>query len=785
MMGFRDVSPDRAWNTWDPARPASLTYLPGGLSLRIQAYSTKLRQFTEFPFTPEVRLGAHDTLGRHVELELNLGGTQLGLTFEKLDPFTITGNMVTRRLGEWGLRFWVLLEMGFEGDNPGVVVRGPGATALSRGRPTPMLTGATARILSDELPYDSGGAGPHLTAIWRSLAFTLETDPTPLYAHLHDDARAVGQTLQKGGYFQPQSFAREGKFGTLLFNLEESPAIRFALAADSREERAQMRAREALVGGSPAARNPLPKTPTGTDLLDAIESVLAWNTVQDSVNRRWFTALTRNWVQDKFGGWLVWLNDLLYHALLAAWVGDMELARRNLDAVLTSQTPAGNFPCLVSEYTEWVDRSQPPIAAHVIWQIYLLSGDASLVSAAYPALVRNHRWWLQHRDGNGNGLLEYGTGLTGSGSFLGTALAARDESSMDNSPIHDGVSLDPVVQTLQLEDVALNSLLVEDADRLADMADLLGVAEDGQWFRQAADTRRQLISRELWDHDRSIFANRRWNGLFQEGLAPTSFFPLAVDAADAAQVPALLHHLADPNVFGGEHGVPGTDRRHPAARDNVYWRGRIWPPLNYWVYQGLRRTGHEEEASRLAVQSVNLFWQGWRDLGGCFENFNADNGRGDDSPDTDRFYTWGALMPLLGIQELIDVTPRDGLTLGSSRSGAVDGVVVRGVRYGVRVKIDGMQIFQNGTQVLETDQAIRLRQVLLTRSRVELVLPPLAKPLTLVFGGLSDGDVHASIDRGAGADPLKVMGPRGSLTVNVPVSSAVSRLVVQVGNGSV
>ena len=109
------------------------------------------------------------------------------------------------------------------------------------------------------------------------------------------------------------------------------------------------------------------------------------------------------------------------------------------------------------------------------------------------------------------------------------------------------------------------------------------------------------IRTELWDETRGIFANRLRSGAFVRSLGPTSFYPLVAGAATEAQVDRLVGHLADPATFGGEPGIPGTARDDPAAKDNVYWRGRIWPPLNTMVWHGLRRYGRNAEASRLAA----------------------------------------------------------------------------------------------------------------------------------------------------------------------------------------
>ena len=104
--------------------------------------------------------------------------------------------------------------------------------------------------------------------------------------------------------------------------------------------------------------------------LDAVRDVIGWNTVWDGANRRPYTSLSRNWVAQKFGGWGVWLNDVLYHGLMAG-LFDTEIARENLAAVFAGATPAGNLPCLLTGRDSWVDRSQPPIGAFIVWLLYL------------------------------------------------------------------------------------------------------------------------------------------------------------------------------------------------------------------------------------------------------------------------------------------------------------------------------------------------------------------------------------------------------------------------------
>ena len=122
--------------------------------------------------------------------------------------------------------------------------------------------------------------------------------------------------------------------------------------------------------------------------------------------------------------------------------------------------------------------------------------------------------------------------------------------------------------------------------------------------------------------------------------------------------------LADPAKFGGKWRLPSVTRDDPAYHDNVYWRGRIWPPLNYLTYQGLKRAGFDSVAADLADDSAAVFAASWGRRQ-CPENFSAETGLGDDQPDTDLFYGWGVLMPIIAVNEIIDVTPWHGWELNN------------------------------------------------------------------------------------------------------------------------
>lgn len=689
----------RAWNSWDAEHPAEMSYLPLGLKIGLCAYASSANEFTRFPAGAEgVRLGPRSLDGGRLHLDLAHAGTSLAVDYDKPDPFTLRGGWKAGRMAEWGLRFWVVL----------VVRMAP-----------PELGGTLA-----SWRYDP--ASGVLSARHGPLHVAISGTRVPLMTTFHDSVEALQAEFESKGYFYLGSRGEGGPVAALRYHLEEMPEFSFAATlADDRDLAVSHAAAVLPQPADATVSDGLPRqTGAFAGALDAVRDVIGWNTVWDAVNRRPYTSLSRNWVSQKFGGFGVWLDDVLYHALLGGFF-DQGVVRENWEAVLAGARPQGNLPCLMTGRDSWVDRTQPPIAGFLLWMSYLRSGGRELLERAYPTLLANHDWWWEKRDGNGNGLMEYGTSPVGDGLYRGTKLAAKDESSMDNSPTHDEAKLDTTSWTLDCEDVGLNSLIALDGEMLALIAAELGEGETAKRLETRTDGLKRRIREELWDETRQVFASRLWSGGFVRSLAPTSFYPLLAGAATPEQANAMLRLLGDPRKFGGDWLLPSVTRDDPAFSDNVYWRGRVWPPLNFLTYHGLKRCGFTAAARDLADNSVRLFMGEWRN-GRCPENFSAVTGEACDQPDTDPYYSWGALMPALGVAEIMDVTPWGGWEITHGADGSLGPVLVPGGRATLETGKGVMTLRLNGQPLLRTSLKGRFRNVAFGRGSVRLTLPPAA-----------------------------------------------------------
>jgi putative isomerase len=693
-MRESDIPAARAWNSWDAVHPAEMSYLPLGLRVTPCAYASSANRFTRFPAGQGVVLGPRALDGNGVNLTLAHAGTSLALAYDKPDALTLRGRWDALHLAEWGLRFWIVLVLRW---TP------PDASDLVEWRYEPE---------TGELSAASG-----------AYAVVIRGERLPLLATFHDSLDALQQEYETKGYFCLDSRGERGRVAVLRYHLEEMPRFGFVAAIAADRKGASDRAAAAL-SAKPAA--PLRALQTGrhAGALDAVRDVIGWNTVWDSANRRPYTSLSRNWVAQKFGGWGVWLNDVLYHGLMAG-LFDPEIARENLAAVFAGVTPAGNLPCLLTGRDSWVDRSQPPIGAFVVWLLYLRGRDPRILNDSYEVLARNHDWWWRTRDGNGDGLVEYGTSPVGGGLYRGTKLAAKDESSMDNSPVHDEAALRADVWTLDCADVGLNSLLALEGEMLANIARALGRDADATRLSAQSDALKARIRERLWDGERRVFANRLWSGKFTRSLAPTSFYPLAAGAASPEQAQELLRLLKDVTKFGGTWRLPSCTRDDPAFPDNVYWRGRVWPPLNFLVWHGLKRYGFEAEASALADDSYRLFQGEWARRN-CPENYNAVTGEALDQPDTDSFYGWGALMPYMAVGEITDSDPWNGWEIAHGPGDTSVGPLLTPAGPAVVQSVAGwMKVIVNGDTILQATVPGRYCHIEIGERGTRLVLPPI------------------------------------------------------------
>ncbi len=382
-------------------------------------------------------------------------------------------------------------------------------------------------------------------------------------------------------------------------------------------------------------------------ILDAIETTLGWDTIYEPSRQRVVSPVSRVWSVG-WGGYVIFDWDTFFASTMAG-IGDRDLAYADTIETLRESTAEGFVPNY-ARAGGWksFDRSEPPVGAITVLGLYQKLNDRWFLEDAFAPLLRWNRWWAEHRDIQG--YLAWGSdgqNLPGDldDDSRGTRAGAILESGLDNSPMYDSSTYNAQSHVLEYADVGLMSMYIADCDALASIAGTLNKpAEKKELEDRSARYRAKLAT--LWDEQAGIFLNKDLHtGQFNVRLSPTNFYPMLAHAATPEQVKAMTEkHLLNPKEFWGQWVIPSISFDDPAFHDQNYWRGRIWGPMNYLVYLGLRNYDDPTVRKEFAQKSYDLFLKEWKEKGHVHENYNGMTGTGDDVSNSDRFYHWGALL---------------------------------------------------------------------------------------------------------------------------------------------
>ncbi|MEV1023191.1 trehalase family glycosidase [Streptomyces sp. NPDC050264] len=471
---------------------------------------------------------------------------------------------------------------------------------------------------------------------------------------------------------------------------------------------------------------------------DAVRDALSLNTNYDKDNRRNYVMWGWGGGGGLFTGW-----DSAFDCVEAALVSHPLAVQHETD-VFDAPAPPNQVPLRGPRYDQ---QNSGPMHAYAVWRLYTKLGDRTVLEKAYPALVTFHDL-LPEWDTDKDGLLEspyFGDRIGGRGNHLG----------LDDSPVYaayhriakQGGSGDARDNT-DLTDVALNSYYALLAETLAKMARVLGHRRDAERFAARHATLKRLLNDRLWHPGKGLYLSRYLDGTWNETVTPTVFYPLFAGLATRERARVLVEeHLLNPEEFWGDHVIPSVARNdpaycsggpvHPDSEHFKYferygensspeqWLGAAWPPMNFTVYDGVKRYGFDDAAGRFAARSTAMYLEAWDKEGWFPESFDPDPGQSVMASAVDtawRTYSWSNAMAVQGLHELLSDNPWDGdpsaLMFGSLAlpgTNTVDNVVLRGHTYAVsagphRTTLvrDGRTVFRaTGARVAVRDFVLR------------------------------------------------------------------------------
>ena len=393
--------------------------------------------------------------------------------------------------------------------------------------------------------------------------------------------------------------------------------------------------------------------------------------------------------------WTVFGWDSFFNALALATVSGRP-AWDVLLAGIESRYPNGNVPNWRSRRGGTPDRSQPPVGSFAALKLHLACPDAEALAAAWPGLREWSDWWVAdkggrpRREGLTPGLFAWGSDAAlvpsrervpkWEAGASGHQLAAW-ESGQDDLPLWDDVEWDPRREVLAMSAVDLCSYRALDLECLGRIARILGDPSAADRLEAERGRLIETMNRVLWSESAGLYLDELPGGRSPR-VAASNFLPLIAGVPSVRRARRMVSVLRDPARFWGEWVLPTISRDDPAFDDQQYWRGSIWPPMNYLVLQGLRRYGFDELAGQLAWKGALMFLADQRRTGFCRENFDARSGRGRGH----RFQSWGPLFALGAIEEFVDACPWRGVRTGSRLPAFVgSGAAARSGIEGLRV----------------------------------------------------------------------------------------------------
>jgi hypothetical protein len=494
---------------------------------------------------------------------------------------------------------------------------------------------------------------------------------------------------------------------------------------------------------------------------EAVTNNLFWMVLYQPVEHRLYTPAGRRWIFPRPNGasgqWTIFEWDSFFNALELS-IESVRHVQDVVKAVLETQYPNGNIPNWRSQFSGTPDRSQPPVGSYVVLKLFGKLGDLDLLKFAYPYLKKWHSFWKApkldgqpRRDGNRDGLLEWGSDADLlARAFLPWEAKASGktramwESGQDDLPNWEEASFSEETGTMTMNCLDLNCLYALDAYCLSEVANILSLHEDYDFYLEEYEQMKELINSKLWNEREGFYFDRHWDGRFSTRKAASNFYPLLARIPDQKQALQMVKHLLNPKEFWGDYILPTISRDDALFKDQQYWRGTIWPPTNYLVYQGLKAYGFDAVASEFAKKSSDLFLRSWENFQLCPENFDSRTGEAGGQ----RYQSWGPLFALIALEEYLDFSPWDGFRFGMlepEKKGKLSRLSIQGRHYQVEVSSSKIKLTEEENEIVRSNGGAVFRHFLYSESEVSFELKAL-EPRKIKINFLKYGKYQFLLD---------------------------------------
>lgn len=245
--------------------------------------------------------------------------------------------------------------------------------------------------------------------------------------------------------------------------------------------------------------------------------------------------------------------------------------------------------------------SQDPLLAWGMERVYRRNHDKELLRAGLVPLENFHEWYWRERDIKD-------IGLVGVGTYSGIADQAKFEA-YDREVDLDGLKMisHPGRPTRAdngdwYGDIALPSVtayLLASERALMRMATLMGDYAMAARRRTRHAKGMAAMRKHMWDEKAGCFVAVHIETLDKvSSLSIGSFIPLMAGVPDAKQAARMAVTLETPS-WTTPLPVPSAAANDAKYSAGKYWRGDVWPALNFQIAIGLAAYGHRALGARI------------------------------------------------------------------------------------------------------------------------------------------------------------------------------------------
>lgn len=381
--------------------------------------------------------------------------------------------------------------------------------------------------------------------------------------------------------------------------------------------------------------------------LQKIADLLAGNVVVVDNHRYTAPSLdTGDFGRKDYANQFMW--DSCFHAIAWRWV-DPVMAQDELLSLVSRQVVEGVDAGMIPHCNYWRgggdwlwgqdDRSaitQPPLVGVAALLVYEKSRDRAFLEAIYPPLLAYHDWFDRRRDLDGDGLVTLihpweagGDALPRWDRAMGFELGLFSHEAGRDARLklahivtehHGDARALAENGWYSVEPMDYNAIRAADMEALAEIAHILGKPDDAAMWRRRLEMIRSAFQAKMIIDERPYdLDGSDERPILQDSAG--QFVTLFGGLPTPRQAEILVERLQQAR-FWTPFPITTTPTDAPTFAPDTYWRGNVWPCINWLVYKGLRRYGYDALADELAGRSLALleqsgFWEYYHPITGA------------------------------------------------------------------------------------------------------------------------------------------------------------------------